>query len=82
MAYRGGLSISDGVTLLQVWAYEHIVVFWPLVDRELVEDMPYVYNYRGVLAQGPLGMPHNSDTIRYFGPVHMATICRLSWVGG
>ena len=55
MAYRGGLSISDGVTLLQVWAYEHIVVFWPLVDRELVEDMPYVYSYRGMLAYGPLG---------------------------
>ena len=50
LPYRGGLSISAGVTLLQIWAYEHILVFWPMVDWELVEDMPYVYNYRGVLA--------------------------------
>ena len=55
VAYRGGLSISARVTLLQIWAYEHIAMFWPMVDRELVEDMSYVYSYRGVLAQRPLG---------------------------
>ena len=67
VAYRGQLSISAGVTLLQIWDYEHISVFRPVVDRELVDDMPYVYSYRGVLAQGPLGyvtyFRHQLDTL-------------------
>ena len=67
VAYRGGLSISAGVTLLQIWAYENISVFWMVVDWELVDDMPYVYSYRGVLAQGPLGYVtcfcHQLDTL-------------------
>ena len=70
MAYSGGLSISVGVTLLQIWAYKHISVFWPVVDWELVDDMPYVYSYRGVLAQGPLGyvtyFHHQLDTLDQF----------------
>ena len=32
VAYRGGLSISVGVTLLLIWAYEHISVFQLVVD--------------------------------------------------
>ena len=70
VAYRGGLLISVGVTLLQIWAYEHILVFWLVVDWELVEDMPYVYSYRGVLVQGPLGyvtyFRHQLDTLDQF----------------
>ena len=42
VAYRGGLSINVGVTLLQIWTFEHIAVFWLVVDQELVEEMPYV----------------------------------------
>lgn len=60
VVYKGGLSFNTGGTLLQIWAYEHISIFRPLVERELVEDMPYVYSYRGALAQGPLGY------VRYF----------------
>ncbi len=55
VAYRGGLTFSIAGTLLQIWSYEHIIVFRPLIERELVDDMPYAYSYRGVLVQGPLG---------------------------
>lgn len=44
VVYRGGLPFNTGGALLQIWAYEHISIFWPLVERELIEDMPYVYN--------------------------------------
>ena len=50
VAYRGGLSFNIGGTLLQIWAYEHIVVLKPLIERELVEEIPYSYSYRGTQA--------------------------------
>lgn len=53
--YLGAMSVSAGVTLLQIWAWEHIVVTHPMEDRDHPVGMPYVFGYTGLVVQHKLG---------------------------
>lgn len=49
VVYLECMSLLVGVTLIQVWAWEHIVVTRPLVDRDKPICFPYVFGYTGVV---------------------------------
>ncbi|XP_057861147.2 protein MAINTENANCE OF MERISTEMS-like [Cryptomeria japonica] len=55
VVYLGYGSLSAGVTLLQVWCWEHIPVARPLTDRDRPVGAAYAYGYRGLVVQRKLG---------------------------
>lgn len=55
VVYLSYESLSAGVTLLQVWAWEHIPIARPLVDRDRPVGCMYAYGYRGTVVQHKLG---------------------------
>lgn len=55
VVYLGATSLSVGVTLLQIWVWEHIVVTCPLVERDQSIGRPYVFAYGGVVVQCKMG---------------------------
>lgn len=55
VVYLGYGSLSAGVTLLQVWCWEHILAARPLADRDKPVGCAYVYGYRGLVVQCKLG---------------------------
>lgn len=62
VVYYQGRSISSGVTLLHIWAYEHIAILRPLVIlADIHEDEPIVFRYRVPMAlhhTGLIGLPY------------------------
>lgn len=50
VVYQRATSLSVGITLLQVWAWEHIAVTRPLEDKERP-----VFGYADIVVQGKLG---------------------------
>lgn len=55
VVYLGYMSLLAGVTLLQVWAWEHISAARPLVDRDRPVGRAYSYGYTGIVVQCKLG---------------------------
>ncbi|XP_059074222.1 protein MAIN-LIKE 2-like isoform X1 [Cryptomeria japonica] len=51
VVYLGYGSLSAGVTLLQVWCWEHIPAARPLADRDRPIGRAYAYGYRGLVVQ-------------------------------
>ncbi|XP_059068590.1 serine/threonine-protein phosphatase 7 long form homolog [Cryptomeria japonica] len=43
IAYLRQESIGCGITLIQMWAYEHITIFYPTLDVDLEPEKPYAY---------------------------------------
>lgn len=71
VAYRRAESISCGTTLLMIWAWEHIAIFYlPIQRPQLVEGIPYAYYYAGALQQTWMGEKswwhHQIDTMVSF----------------
>jgi hypothetical protein len=52
--YRGSSSLAADVTLLQIWAWEHIAVARPLTHRQRPEGRPYSHMYCHRLVQRKL----------------------------
>lgn len=55
VVYLGYTSLSVEVTLLQVWAWEHIPVVRPLLDRDRPVGQAYAYGYTWIVVQHKLG---------------------------
>lgn len=55
VVYRGSSSLSCGVTVLQIWAWEHLAVTRPACPRVRPPGMPYIYMYAMFLTQPKLG---------------------------
>lgn len=55
VVYLGYNSLFAGVTLLQVWAWEHIPVSRPIVDRDRLVGQAYAYGFIGIVVQHKLG---------------------------
>ncbi|XP_059065566.1 protein MAIN-LIKE 1-like [Cryptomeria japonica] len=55
VVYLGYGSLSAGMTLLQVWCWEHIPAARPLADRDRLVGCAYAYGYRGLVVQCKLG---------------------------
>lgn len=55
VAYLDGRSLGCGATLLQIWAWEHIVICHPVGACALPTDRPYVYMYDGSIVQTHMG---------------------------
>lgn len=53
--YRGSSSLAARVTLLQIWALEHIAVTWSLTHRQRPKSRPYIHMYHHRLVQRKLG---------------------------
>lgn len=51
VVYLGYSSLSVGVTLLQVWVWEHIPAARPLVDKDRPVGCAYAYRYQGIVVQ-------------------------------
>lgn len=49
VVYLGYTILSVGVTLLQVWAWEHIPIARPLVDRDRPIGRAYAYGCTGIV---------------------------------
>lgn len=60
--YCDGRVINTGVTLLHIWAWEHIAVLRPIVQMVDVElDDLVVWRYRGTITLqhiGKVGIPY------------------------
>lgn len=50
VAYRGVGSLGVGITLLHIWAWEHLPVTRPVSLRFQAVDQPYVYMYGGMMS--------------------------------
>lgn len=59
VVYLGYSNLSARVTLLQVWAWEHILTARPLADRDRPVGCAYAYKYQGVVVQCKLGKLEN-----------------------
>lgn len=59
VVYLRYMSLSVGVTLLQVWAQEYIPVSGPLADRDRPVGWSYVYGYTVIVVQHKLGKIEN-----------------------
>lgn len=55
VVYRGRGSLAVGVTLLHIWAWEHLPVTRPLSLRFRVVDQLYMFMYSGMMSQPHLG---------------------------
>lgn len=55
VVYLGYSSLLAGVTLLQVWVWEHIPIERPLVDRDRPVGRAYTYGYTSIVVQRKLG---------------------------
>ncbi|XP_059063972.1 serine/threonine-protein phosphatase 7 long form homolog isoform X1 [Cryptomeria japonica] len=55
VVYLGYNILLAGVTLLQVWAWEHIPVVRPLADKDRPVGRAYAYGYTGIVVQCKLG---------------------------
>lgn len=55
VVYLGYNSLLAEVTLLQVWAWEHIPIVRPLADRDRLVGHSYAYGYTGIVVQHKLG---------------------------
>lgn len=53
--YREARSQGVGITLLHIWAWEHLPITWPVCLRFRAIDQPYVYMYGGLMSQPHLG---------------------------
>lgn len=51
VVYLGATNLSTRVTLLQIWAWEHMAVTCPLTNRYHPTGRPYVYGYTSVVVQ-------------------------------
>lgn len=47
VCYKGAMSISKGVSLLHVWAWERIMITWPegVGERDANDPFLYIYYY-------------------------------------
>lgn len=55
LVYQGLVALLVGVTLLQIWAWEHLDFTCPLSHKARPMGRPYVYGYLGVVVQWKLG---------------------------
>lgn len=55
MVYRERSSLGVGISLLHMWAWEHLPATWHVSLRVGVGDQPYVYMYGGMMSQPHLG---------------------------
>ncbi|GLJ54056.1 hypothetical protein SUGI_1157090 [Cryptomeria japonica] len=55
IVYREGKSMAAGVLVLQIWAWEHIPVYRPIVDDSREAHQPIVCHYSGYATQPHLG---------------------------
>lgn len=55
VVYLGAASLSVEVTLLQIWAWEHITVTQPIAERDRLFGRPYVFEYLGGVFHHKLG---------------------------
>lgn len=53
--YREMRSLAVRITLLHIWAWEHLPVTWPVCLRFRAIDQSYVYKYGGMVSQPHLG---------------------------
>ncbi|XP_059073617.1 protein MAINTENANCE OF MERISTEMS-like [Cryptomeria japonica] len=56
VVYLGYNNLSAGVTLLQVWVWEHIPIARPLANRDRPVRCAYAYGYKGIVVQRKLGI--------------------------
>lgn len=71
VAYWKAQSIGCGTTLLMIWAWEHVAIIQPPIQRpQLTDGMPYVYYYVDALQQTRVGVTgwwwHCIDTMMSF----------------
>ncbi|XP_059068551.1 protein MAINTENANCE OF MERISTEMS-like [Cryptomeria japonica] len=55
IAYRKAKSMVVGLLVLQIWAWEHILVCRPIVEDLKLPHQPIVYQYAGFMTQPHLG---------------------------
>lgn len=55
IVYREGKSMAAGALILQVCAWEHFLVCWPIVDDRREPRQPIVYRYANHVTQPHLG---------------------------
>lgn len=55
IAYRYGQSMRSGTTLLMVWVWEHIAIFYPPMTVDVRQGSPYAFRYARVVTQHHVG---------------------------